>query len=158
MHTGKLTMQNGGIRHRLLAILTADAAGYARLMAMDDVATLTALDEARRVFGMNVESRGGRVIDTAGDSALAVFDTASGAVSAAMAIQEQLATRTRDVPEHPHTLFRIGIHIGDVIEKVDGTVYGDGINIAARLQALAGRRRACGRPRDTRSRDRRDHP
>lgn len=69
MHTGKLTMQNGGIRHRLLAILAADA-----------------LDAARRVFGTNVESRGWRIIDTAGDSVLAVFDTASGAVSAAMAI------------------------------------------------------------------------
>lgn len=130
-------MQDAGIQHRLLAILAADAAGYSRLMAADDLATLRALDAARRVFGTHVESRGGRVIDTAGDSVLAVFDTASGAVLAAMAIQEQLATTAEDVPEHLRMLFRIGIHLGDVLEKVDGTVYGDGVNIAARLQALA---------------------
>lgn len=68
---------------------------------------------------------------------LAVFDTASGAVSAAMAIQQRLATQPQDVPEHRRMLFRIGIHLGDVLEKLDGTVYGDGVNIAARLQALA---------------------
>ncbi|RZL94418.1 MAG: hypothetical protein EOP82_05025 [Variovorax sp.] len=130
-------MQDVGIRHRLLAILAADAVGYSRLMGADDVATLKALDVARHVFNTHVESRGGRVSDTAGDSVLAIFDTASGAVSAAVAIQEHLATAAAGMPEHLRLLFRIGIHLADVLEKADGTVYGDGVNIAARLQAIA---------------------
>jgi len=130
-------MQSVDVRHRLLVILAADAAGYSRLMALDDVASLSALDSARRVFGTHIKAHGGRLIDTAGDSVLAVFDTASGAVSAAIATQEEIATQSGGVPQDRRMLFRIGIHLGDVLEKGDGTVYGDGVNIAARLQALA---------------------
>lgn len=130
-------MQSVDARHRLLVILAADAAGYSRLMALDDVASLSALDSARHVFGTHIKSHGGRLIDTAGDSVLAVFETASGAVSAAIAAQEEIATRSAGVPQDRRMLFRIGIHLGDVLEKGDGTVYGDGVNIAARLQALA---------------------
>lgn len=119
-------MQDDGIRHRLLAILAADAVGYSRLMAADDLATLRALDQARCVFGVHIDAQGGRIIDTAGDSVLAVFDTASGALNAAMTIQEELASQSAHVPEHRRMLFRMGIHLGDVIEKGDGTVYGDG--------------------------------
>ena len=68
-------------------ILAADAAGYSRLMALDDVASLSALDSARRAFDTHIKAYGGRLTDTAGDSVLTVFDTASGAVSAAMAAQ-----------------------------------------------------------------------
>ncbi|MDM0112018.1 tetratricopeptide repeat protein [Variovorax sp. J22R133] len=128
-------MQEIDIRHRLLAILAADAAGYSRLMAADDVQALTALDAARRVFVTHVAAASGRTIDMAGDSVLAVFDTASGALSAAIAIQEELAAATS--PEQVHMPFRIGIHLGDLLEKADGTVYGDGVNIAARLQSVA---------------------
>jgi adenylate cyclase len=77
------------------------------------------------------------VVDTAGDSALAVFDTASGAATAALAIQQELAAATTEVAEDRRMRFRIGVHLGDVIEKIDGSVYGDGVNIAARLQSLA---------------------
>ncbi|SDC24145.1 Adenylate cyclase, class 3 [Variovorax sp. CF079] len=129
-------MQNG-IRHRLLAILAADAVGYSRSMSFDDLGTLSALDEARQVFRSHVEAASGRVVDTSGDSVLAVFDTAIGAVRAAVEIQEDLATRADAAPEHLRLLFRIGIHVGDLIEKPDGTVYGDGVNIASRLQAVA---------------------
>jgi predicted ATPase len=107
--------------------LAADAAGYSRLMSEDERATLAALDAARKVFRAQIESHGGRVIDTAGDSVLASFETATGAVSAALAIQRKLSTRLR---------FRIGVHLGDVLEKADGSMYGDGVNVSARLQAL----------------------
>ena len=130
-------MQSVDVRHRLLVILAADAAGYSRLMALDDVASLSVLHLARRVFETQIKTYGGRLIDTAGDSVLAVFDTASGAVSAAMATQEEIATQFDGAPQDRRMLFRIGIHLGDVLEKGDGTVYGDGVNIAARLQALA---------------------
>jgi len=122
---------------RLAAILAADAAGYSRLMAVDDQATVATLDAARAVFRSHIESNQGRVADMAGDSVLAVFDTAAGAVTAALGIQQTLHVSTNAVPENSRMPFRIGVHLGDVIEKIDGTVYGDGVNIASRLQALA---------------------
>ena len=130
-------MADTALRQRLAAILAADAAGYSRLMAHDDQATVAALDAARTLFRTRIEANQGRVIDMAGDSVLAVFETAAGAVSAALAVQHDLAAATADVPEDQRMRFRIGVHLGDVIEKADGTVYGDGVNIAARLQALA---------------------
>jgi len=130
-------MSTAGLKQRLAAILAADAAGYSRLMAGDDRATVAALDAAREVFRASIESSQGRVIDMAGDSVLAVFETATGAVSAALAIQGALEARAADVPEDRRMRFRIGVHLGDVIEKADGTIYGDGVNIAARLEGLA---------------------
>jgi adenylate cyclase len=124
-------------RKRLVAILSADAVGYSRLMTADEAATVAALDVARAVFRMQIESNHGRVIDMAGDSVLAVFDTATGAVSAALAIQQELEHPVAAAPEDCRMRFRIGVHLGDVIEKADGTVYGDGVNIAARLEGLA---------------------
>ena len=73
----------------------------------------------------------------AGDSVLAVFDSATGAVSAALAVQTALEAAALAVPEERRMRFRIGVHLGDVIEKSDGTVYGDGVNLAARLERLA---------------------
>ena len=122
---------------RLMAVLAADAAGFARLMADDDRATLAALDAARSVFRAEVEARKGRVVDTAGDSILAAFDSATAAVAAALAIQPRLRTLADAARSQRQLLFRIGIHLGDVIERIDGTLYGDGVNIAARLQQLA---------------------
>jgi adenylate cyclase len=115
----------------------ADVAGYSRLMAADERATLAALDAARAVFAAEVVAHQGRVIDMAGDSVLAVFDTATGAVVGALAIQDALAAAATGVPGDRQMRFRIGVHLGDVIEKSDGTVYGDGVNSAARLQQLA---------------------
>ena len=125
------------LKQRLAAILAADAAGYSRLMATDERATVAALDAARAVFRAQIESNRGRVIDMAGDSVLAAFETAVGAVNAAIAVQRELGALAEGVPPERQMRFRIGIHMGDVIEKPDGTVYGDGVNIAARLQALA---------------------
>ena len=106
-------------------------------MGADERATVAALDAARLVFRTQIESSQGRVIDMAGDSVLAVFETTTGAVSAALAVQQNLEDASSAVPEDRRMRFRIGVHLGDVIEKSDGTVYGDGVNIAARLEGMA---------------------
>src|SRR6476620_10459613 len=123
-------------RHRLAAILAADAAGYSRVMAEDDHVALATLEAARAVFRRHIEAQGGRVVDTAGDSVLASFETATGAVRAAVAIQRKLSTPVHGQRNGALLSFRIGVHLGDVLEKADGSVYGDGVNVAARLQAL----------------------
>ncbi len=130
-------MTEGVLRQRLAAIMAADAAGYSRLMAADEVRTIELLDAARAVFRVRIESNQGRVVDTAGDSVLAAFETATGAVTAALEIQDELGALAAGEPDGKRLRFRIGIHLGDVIEKADGTIYGDGVNVAARLQALA---------------------
>jgi adenylate cyclase len=130
-------MNTPDMRSRLLAILAADAVVYSRLMALDERGTVAALEAARAVFREQIAAHGGRVIDTAGDSVLAVFDTAAGAVNAALAVQRLFTDSSSDVPEERQMRFRIGVHLGDVIEKADGSVYGDGVNIAARLEGLA---------------------
>lgn len=130
-------MDEPDLRRRLVAILAADAVGYSRLMSGDESATVVALEAARGVFRAHIAAHGGRVIDMAGDSVLAVFETATGAVGAALAVQKDLGSSAETVPEARRMRFRVGIHLGDVIEKADGTVYGDGINIAARLEGLA---------------------
>ena len=130
-------MTDAEFSQRLAAILSADAVGYSRLMAADERATVAALDAARAVFRNQIEANQGRVIDMAGDSVLAVFETASGAVAAALAIQRDLQASHGSTPDDRQLRFRIGVHLGDVLHKGDGTVYGDGVNIAGRLQALA---------------------
>jgi adenylate cyclase len=117
-------------RERLAAILAADAAGYSRLMAADQRKTVDLLESCRGVFRTEIESRHGRVVDMAGDSVLAVSDSAAAAVQAALAIQKKLEASACELR------YRLGVHLGDVLEKPDGTVYGDGVNVAARLQAL----------------------
>ena len=130
-------MKDTELRQRLGAILAADAAGYSSLMAADERTTVIALDAARAVFRIHIESNQGRVIDMAGDSILAVFEIATGAVCAALAIQQQLDFAPITAPEDRRMRFRVGVHLGEIIEKPDGTIYGDGVNIAARLQTLA---------------------
>jgi adenylate cyclase len=124
-------------RRRLTAILAADAVGYSRHMSRDDQGTVAALDAARLVFRAAIEDQSGHLVDMAGDSVLATFDTASGAVTAALAVQDSLVAQYGTVPEEERLLFRIGVNLGEIIEKPDGTVYGDGVNIAARLESLA---------------------
>jgi TolB-like protein/Tfp pilus assembly protein PilF len=124
-------------KRRMAAVLAADVAGYSRLMGADEEATIAALGRARAVFREQVSTRNGRVVDTAGDSVLSVFESIIEAVRCALAVQETLAARNADVPEDRRMCFRIGIHFGDIVEQNDGTVYGDGVNIAARLESLA---------------------
>ncbi len=130
-------MKETGVKQRLAAILAADATGFSRLMQNDEHATMAALDSARSVFRTEIEAHQGRVMDMAGDSVFAVFETASGAVAAAQAVQKTLNAGAAQVPEDRQMKFRIGVHLGDVMEKSDGTVFGDGVNIASRLEALA---------------------
>ena len=130
-------MEPSELLPRLVAILAADAVDYSRLMAQDDHATIRALDIAREVFRRCIALHGGRVVDTAGDSVLAVFNTAMGATSAALTIQTDLNAKAEEVSANRRLWFRIGLHLGDVMEKPDGSIYGDGVNIAARLQTIA---------------------
>jgi len=128
--------QSHGIERRLAAILSADLHGYSRMMADDDVATVRAITAARELIGEQVREHRGRVVDSPGDNLLAEFSSAVYAVRSAVAIQRELAARNAGLPPERRMEFRIGVHLGDVIVE-DGRVYGDGVNIAARLEALA---------------------
>jgi adenylate cyclase len=121
---------------RLAAILAADIAGYSRLMGEDEPATVRALKGHQAAILPLVGQHGGRVIDTAGDGILAEFASVIGATECAVAIQSAMARRNQDVPEHRQMWFRIGINLGDVIHD-ETRIYGDGINVAARLEGLA---------------------
>ncbi len=122
---------------RLAAIMAADVAGYSRLMGDDEAATVATLTDYRAVFADHVVRHRGRVVDNAGDSVLAAFDSVVEAVQCALAVQDDLAARNKSLPEVRQMHFRIGVNLGDVIAKPDGTVYGDGVNVAARLESLA---------------------
>lgn len=130
-------MKESSVKQRLAAILAADATGFSRLMQDDEASTMAALDAARSVFRTQIEAHQGRVMDMAGDSVFAVFETATGAVEAAHEVQKALNASARELPEERKMRFRIGVHLGDVMEKSDGTVFGDGVNIASRLESLA---------------------
>ncbi len=124
-------------QRKLAAILAADAAGYSRLMAEDDRATVAAVKQAREVFRERIEAHGGRLVDTAGDSVLAEFRSDVEAVQCAVEVQDKLKEINAPVADDRRMLFRIGVNTGDVIEEADGTLYGDGVNVAARLEGLA---------------------
>jgi len=124
------------VNRRLAAIVAADIAGYSRLMGDDEVATVRDLQGHQAVVLPLVAEFGGRIIDTAGDGMLAEFRSAVAAVECATQIQERMAGRNESVPEHRRMQFRIGINLGEVIHD-ETRIYGDGINIAARLEAIA---------------------
>ena len=124
-------------RRRLAAVLSADAVGYSRLMSEDEAGTIAALGTARALFRERVASREGRVVDTAGDSVLAVFGSVIDALRAAIEIQDGLRRSSEGLAEDRRMRFRIGVNAGEIVEQEDGSVYGDGVNVAARLQALA---------------------
>jgi len=130
-------LADANVEQKLAAIMAADVVGYSALMGDDERATVVTLDEYRAVFRDHVGGQGGRVVDTAGDSVLAAFPSIIGAVRAAVAVQDELKSRNEGLSENRRMRFRIGVNLGDVIEKDDGTVYGDGVNIAARLESLA---------------------
>ncbi len=122
---------------RLSAILAADVVGYSRLMQQDDQATVRALTERRAVFAERVAARRGRIVNAPGDSILAEFPSVLDAVDCAVEIQTEMAARNAAIPEPDRRMqFRIGVNLGDVIVE-DGAIYGDGVNIAARLESLA---------------------
>jgi class 3 adenylate cyclase/pimeloyl-ACP methyl ester carboxylesterase len=124
------------MNRRLAAILAADIAGYSRLMGEDEAGTVRALKEHQAAVLPLVGRYGGRVIDTAGDGILAEFPSVIGATECAVEIQAVMASRNEAVPEARRMRFRIGINLGDVIHD-ETRIYGDGINIAARLEGIA---------------------
>ena len=128
-----LTMSEQGHIRKLTAILAADVASYSRLMAQDDAATLAALNESRDIFRARITAHQGRVIDMAGDSVLAEFASASEAVECAVEVQRELVKRNAPIAETRRMQFRIGVNVGDILQQTDGTLYGDGMSIAARL-------------------------
>jgi TolB-like protein/class 3 adenylate cyclase len=124
------------VERRLTAILAADVAGYSRLMEDDEVATVRDLKGHQAVVLPLVAKFGGRIIDTAGDGILAEFQSAVDAVECAMQIQKLMAVRNVEVAEHRRMEFRIGLNLGELIHD-ESRIYGDGINIAARLEKIA---------------------
>jgi adenylate cyclase len=121
---------------RLAAILAADIAGYSRLMGDDEEQTVRAMQGHYAALLPLIHEQGGRVINTAGDSVLAEFTSVVGAVRSAEAIQRLVAARNADIPASRRLEFRIGVNQGEIVVDQD-EVYGDGVNVAARLQALA---------------------
>jgi adenylate cyclase len=123
-------------KRKLSAILSADVQGYSRLMGEDERHTIEMLKACRHVIGGLVQEYRGRVVDSPGDNILAEFGSVVEAVACAVKIQEELKKKNAALPENRRMAFRIGINLGDVIEE-EGRIYGDGVNIAARLEALA---------------------
>lgn len=124
------------MKRKIAAIFAADIAGYSRLVAEDEEETLRRLASYREVVDDFIARAGGRIFNTAGDAVLAEFPSAVDAVRCAIDIQESLRTRNMAYPPSRQMSFRIGITIGDVVER-DGDLLGDGVNIAARLEGLA---------------------
>ena len=124
------------MKRKIAAIFAADVAGYSRLVAEDEEETLRRLASYRAVMNDFIARAGGRIFNTAGDAVLAEFSSAVEAVRCAIDIQESLRTRNMAYPASRQMNFRIGITVGDVVER-DGDLLGDGVNIAARLEGIA---------------------
>jgi len=129
-------MAEEGFKRKLTAILSADAVGYSRLMGDDEEATIRTLTEYRDAITALVNQHKGRVVDSPGDNVLAEFASVVDAVKCAVETQNQIAERNADLPENRRMLFRIGVNLGDIVDEGD-RIYGDGVNIAARLEGLA---------------------
>ncbi|MBC8175856.1 MAG: adenylate/guanylate cyclase domain-containing protein [Deltaproteobacteria bacterium] len=129
-------MTTKDVKRKLTAILSADVQGYSRLMGDDEVATVETITAYRKVMTDLIQDHHGRVVDAKGDNVLAEFPSVVDAIQCSVEIQKELGVRNADLPEHRRMEFRIGINLGDVIEK-EGTIYGDGVNVAARLEGLA---------------------
>ena len=123
-------------KRKLAAILSADAKDYSRLMEDDEEATVRTITAYRELMVSQIQNQNGRVVDAKGDNLLAEFSSVVDAVRCAVEIQRELGKRNAELPDHRKMEFRIGVNLGDVIEEGQ-TIYGDGVNIAARLEALA---------------------
>jgi TolB-like protein/class 3 adenylate cyclase/cytochrome c-type biogenesis protein CcmH/NrfG len=125
-----------GFKRKLAAILSADVEGYSRLMDDDEEATVRTLTAYRTAINDLVQQYRGRVVDTPGDNILAEFTSVVDAVNCAVEIQRELAEKNAELPHNRKMEFRIGVNLGDVIEE-EGRIYGDGVNIAARVEAMS---------------------
>ena len=124
------------VQRRLAAIVSADVAGYTHLMNIDEVGTLRLLDSHREVADRLIAQHGGRIANTAGDSILAEFPSAVDALQCALDIQQRIAAVNEEVPAERRLSFRVGVHVGEAMVR-SGDMFGDAVNIAARIQALA---------------------
>ncbi len=129
-------MEPKGFHRKLTAILSADVAGYSRLMQDDEAATVNTLESYKQAFFDLIKQHRGRVVDSPGDNLLAEFASVVDAVQCAVAVQKEFHAHNAELPENRRMLFRIGVNIGDVIEEGE-RIYGDGVNIAARLESIA---------------------
>ncbi len=124
------------VERKLVAIVSADVAGYSRLISLDEVRTVRTLTAYREAMSELVVQHRGRVVDNPGDNALLEFPSATDAVECAIEIQEVIAERNQEVPADRRMEFRIGVHLGEVMVE-DDRIYGEGVNVAARLEAMA---------------------
>jgi adenylate cyclase len=129
-------MTQEGFKRKLTAILSADVEGYSRLMNDDEEATIQTLTAYRSTITATVQQYRGRVVDSPGDNILSEFTSVVDAVNCAVDIQRELVERNTELPEKRQMRFRIGVNLGDVVED-EGRIYGDGVNIAARVEKLA---------------------
>jgi adenylate cyclase len=123
-------------KRKLSGILSADAVGYSRLMQEDEASTIRTLEDSKRLMSELIEQFKGRVVDTPGDNLLAEFSSVVDATDCAVKIQKELKAKNAERPDKGRMQFRIGVNLGDVVEEAD-RIYGDGVNIAARLEGLA---------------------
>src|SRR5271165_4495631 len=124
------------VSRRLVAVFAADVEGYSRLMGADEVGTLQGLTERRAILDRLIGEHRGRIANTAGDSVLAEFGSAVDAIECAVEAQTAFAEANSSVAPDRRISFRIGVHIGEVMVQA-GDLFGDGVNIAARLQSIA---------------------
>src|SRR6056300_454871 len=129
-------MADEGFKRKLAAILSADVEGYSRLMDDNEEATVRTLTSYRSAIIDLVQQYRGRVVDSPGDNILAEFASVVESVNCAVQIQRELAERNAELPDSRRMEFRIGVNLGDVIEE-EGRIYGDGVNIAARVESLS---------------------
>jgi adenylate cyclase len=129
-------MNTQDFKRKLTAVFSADVAGYTRLMGEDEGATVKTLEEYKQAMFSLIKQYRGRIIDSPGDNVLAEFSSVVDAVQCAVEIQKELKSRNDTLPENRRMKFRIGINLGDVIEQGE-RIYGDGVNIAARIEGLA---------------------
>ena len=129
-------MSAESFKRKLTAILSADVKGYSRLMGDNEAETVKTLTTYRKIMGELIQQHRGRVIDSPGDNILAEFGSVVDAVQCSVAAQNEFKARNAELPENRRMVFRIGVNLGDVIEE-EGRIYGDGVNIAARLESLA---------------------
>src|SRR5215469_15133565 len=134
---GSTALATARVERKLAAILAADVAGYSWLMGADEEGTLARLKALRReVIDPKIKEHRGRIVKTTGDGLLLEFASVVDAVRCAVEVQREMAERNTDVPPDRRIEFRMGINLGDIIK--DGRdIYGDGVNVAARLEALA---------------------
>jgi adenylate cyclase len=129
-------MATGDVKRKLTAIFSTDVEGYSRLMEEDELATIETLTSHKEIMGKLIRQYRGRVVDSTGDNLLAEFASVVDAVQCAVEVQQVLSSKNETLPENRRMIFRIGINSGDVIEEGE-LIYGDGINVAARVESLA---------------------